>query len=184
MSANLRTAVVLVVTAVLVIGAVVMVRQPWKTDGDVTRIDTGADPSRTLKVGEPAPGFAATTITGEDFSLVELQGQPVWLIFGATWCANCRGEAPDVQAVASAYTGKVTVVAVYVGEAPETVSAYVERMKLTHPQVADSDYQLGRAYSIIGLPTHVFIDSQGQVNKIVVGGISQSAASIILDDLS
>ena len=184
MKSNLRTIVVLVVTAVLIIGVIVVVRQPWNNPSSVTSIDVSIDPNQPApEVGKPAPEFAAITIDDEIMYLHELRGKPVWLVFGATWCTNCRAEAPDVQAVSEIYDGRVTVMSIYVGESPETVAGYADRLKLTNPQVPDSMNEIASTYSALGLPTHVFIDAEGTVQKIIMGTMSKSRASQVLDSL-
>jgi CSLREA domain-containing protein len=39
-----------------------------------------------------------TTVDGTKVSLSSYRGHPVWLTFGATWCAACKAEAPDIEA--------------------------------------------------------------------------------------
>ena len=92
-------------------------------------------------VGDPAAEFTARAVDGRAITLSELRGRPVWLVFGATWCANCRAGAPDVDRVAA-------------------------------------------AYRVMGLPSHVFIDSAGVIRSIRVGPLSPRDAGAELDALS
>ncbi|MCL1838764.1 MAG: TlpA family protein disulfide reductase [Propionibacteriaceae bacterium] len=180
MNPKLRTALVLVATTILIVGGVVLVRAPWKTG--VTTIDVGVDPNQPVPaVGKTAPEFSQVDSVGEVLRLSELKGKPVWLVFGATWCTNCRAEAPDVEEVWRAYADKAVVISIYVGEDAETVAGYATRLGLTHRQVPDPLKQLSATYAVMGLPTHVFIDPQGVIGKIVVGSISPNAASQHLD---
>ncbi|MDR0488642.1 MAG: TlpA family protein disulfide reductase [Propionibacteriaceae bacterium] len=184
MKSNLRTALVLVVTTILIIGGVILVKQPWNNSAGVSDIDVVIDPDQPAPaVGSLAPDFAGVTIDDEVIRLSDLAGKPAWLIFGATWCTNCRAEAPDVEAAAQEYDGQVRVLSIYVGESVDTVSGYASRLKMTHTQIPDPVKEIASTYGVMGLPTHVFIDSHGVIQKITMGSISKKAASEVLDSL-
>jgi peroxiredoxin len=135
------------------------------------------------EVGRPAPDFTTFAVDGTDVVLSDLRGQPVWLLFGATWCSSCRAESPDVQAVQEAYGDRARIVAIHVGESISTVGDFADRLGLTYTHVADSYTDLGSAYRVMGLPTHVFVDADGVVGAIEVGTITEQAASARLDAL-
>ncbi|MCL2653467.1 MAG: TlpA family protein disulfide reductase [Propionibacteriaceae bacterium] len=182
---SIRNIVVIVVTTVVILAGLWLVKGGWHSSGS-------ADPSATTSVapgqaapavGQAAPDFTGTTVDGASLTLSKLAGQPVWLMFGATWCADCRVEGPDVEAVTEEYAGRVQVVSVYVGESSSTVQAYAQRLGLTMPAVPDSDNSIGDAYGVIGIPAHYFIDSSGVIKNIHVGAITQPAAKAQLDAL-
>ena len=134
-------------------------------------------------VGEAAPDFTATTTAGASVSLSGLRGQPVWLLFGATWCTECRVEAPDVQAVAVEFSGRVQVMSVYVGEDVATVQGYADRVGLTYPQLADPTQAIAVQYAVMGIPAHYFIDADGAIRKIAVGSLTPQVAREALNGL-
>lgn len=184
MRSKLQTVLVLVVTTILIVGGVILVRAPWKTPSGVSSIEVSVDPNQPApRVGSKAPEFAAITIDDEVIYNKELLGKPVWLVFGATWCPNCRAEAADVEEVAKTYEGRVAVLSVYSGEDPDLVTGYAQRLGLTHIQVPDPLKEMTAAYQVMGLPTHIMIDSQGTVTQIIQGPLSKSKASELLDAL-
>ncbi|MDR2348752.1 MAG: TlpA family protein disulfide reductase [Bifidobacteriaceae bacterium] len=185
----LTTVLVIALTTVLVAGAVYLLQLGGGgADGaagassDLSPVEvSGGARGPAPEVGQAAPDFTAVDTEGREVSLADLRGQPVWLVFGATWCANCRAEMPDVAAVASQVSGQAEVVAVYVGEPSSTVADYAERLGLDFPQLADSTTEMSASYRVMGVPTHVFLDADGVVTSIDVGPLNQSQA---LDRLS
>jgi len=190
MRQNLRNVVVIVVTTAVILLGLWLVKGPWRTgagdtDGQgVTAVDVNIPAGQQAPaVGQPAPDFTAVTVTGQTVTLSGLRGQPVWLVFGATWCTDCRVEAPDIQALSQTYAGRVQVVAVYVGEQTSAVQAYAQRIGLTYPQIADAANSIAAAYAIMGIPAHFFLDADGVIRKIAVGTISAASASSELNAL-
>lgn len=184
---TIHTILVLMITTVLILAGVWLVHSPGQSgsnglgDPGTTPIDAPPGSKHTAPaVGRPAPDFAATTISGEPVRLSDLRGEPVWLVFGATWCANCRAEAPDVQAVSTQLNGRANVVSIYTGESTSVVTSYADRLKLTYPQIADSSETLASTYAIMGIPAHIFIASDGTIATIAVGTLTRQAALDIL----
>lgn len=151
------------------------------SSGGVSAVELTSTEGVAPEEGQPAPDFTTFALDGSDVILSEMQGKPVWLVFGATWCANCRAETPDIQTVQEAYGDDVEIVAVYVGETISTVGDYADRLGLTYRQVADSYTDIGSAYRVLGLPTHVFVDADGVVSAIDVGTVTEQAAAERLD---
>lgn len=123
-------------------------------------------------VGEPAPGFTATTLDGAQISLDQLRGRPVWLVFMATWCTACRAEIPDVQAFHQQAGDDVEIIAVYVGESDSVVQPYVERLGLSFTQLPDPQTSLASAYGVLGVPAHYFVGPDGLLRETRVGMLS------------
>ena len=49
-----------------------------------------------LKPGTVAPDFTLPTLVGKNFSLSQLKGKVVVLDFWASWCPDCRKDAPNI----------------------------------------------------------------------------------------
>ncbi len=125
-----------------------------------------------LHVGTPAPPLAVPQLGGGTIELTRLRGHPVWIEFMATWCPSCRDEFPLMGGFAARYADSgLVVIALDVREDEGTVAAFASLTGATFPLGLDVDGAAARAWRVIGLPTHVFIDAQGIVREIVVGGI-------------
>jgi cytochrome c biogenesis protein CcmG, thiol:disulfide interchange protein DsbE len=166
------TLLVLAVTAVLVMGGAYLVDRPAAADG-VTKIDVGQGKGPAPEVGKPAQDFTARTVDGKTVTLSSFKGQPVWLTFGATWCAPCQAEAPDIQAAYAKYKGdRLEILSVSISEDPATVLDYGQRIGLTFPQIADPNTTIASAYRVGGIPSHFFIDKAGNLHSMRSGGMS------------
>lgn len=166
-------AVLGVTTGVVVAGAVLASGGDDDADA-VTEVELAAGPvGAAPRVGEPAPDFTAMTVDGEAVALSDYAGQPVWLVFNATWCSSCRAEAPDVQ---EAYAGTegVEVLAVYLSQGSEEVAEYADRVGLTYTHVADPRTEVASAYRVMGIPAHFFVDADGTVRSTAIGSLTRA----------
>ncbi|HEX5148492.1 MAG TPA: TlpA disulfide reductase family protein [Candidatus Limnocylindrales bacterium] len=162
--------VMLVVGAAIVAGA-------WLLDrsgaASYTTIELRGDTSgaRPL-VGAVPPDFSAVTVTGEPFKLADLAGRPIWLTFGASWCGDCRAEAPDLEATYERYAPVgLAVVSIWIEESDADVRDYADRVGLTFTKIADPTTALASRYRTYGLPTHFFIGPDGTIREIRLGGL-------------
>ncbi|HZK05235.1 MAG TPA: TlpA disulfide reductase family protein [Actinomycetaceae bacterium] len=173
-----RTRVVQGVGVLIALAALVVVffwlNRPGAADG-VSAVDVEDSAGTLPTVDQPAPGFTATTIDGEEISLDGFEGRPVWLIVNATWCSSCRSEIPDVQAIQASDLGdQVEILSVYIGEDAAAVSQFAERLGLTYRNVPDPDSAISAVYSVPGIPVHYFIDSDGVLRAIEIGSLGIS----------
>ena len=126
-------------------------------------------------VGRAAPNFTATTLDGREISIAGLAGRPVWLTFGATWCAPCRAEAPDLQAAYAAHSGTgLVVVSVYTAQEAAAVQEYAGLLGLTYAHVPDPQSRAGASYGVNGIPVHFFIGADGVLNQRLEGALSRA----------
>ena len=169
---RLRTLLVLPVTAIVVAIVAVLVNQPAGGNG-LTSITLTGDTSGAAPVaGAVPPDFTATTVDGTTVSLSSLRGQPVWLTFGASWCSDCRSEAPDLQATYAKFKDRgLVVLGVFIDEDAAAVSDYAGRVGFTFPMVADPSTRIASRYHTLGIPTHFFIGRDGVIREVRLGGL-------------
>jgi len=180
------TLLVLAVTAAIVIGLAYLIERPTATAAGLQAIAlSGPTEGAPPKIGSPAQDFTATTVDGKKVSLSGFKGHPVWLTFGATWCAACVAEAPDVQAASEKFKPKGAIVlAIFIREDAATVKDYADRVGLTYPKVADPDTRIASAYRVYGIPAHFFIDKSGILRSIKTGGLSPEQMAAALTEIS
>jgi cytochrome c biogenesis protein CcmG, thiol:disulfide interchange protein DsbE len=180
------TLLVLGVTALIVIVGAYMIDRPASAASGLQAISlSGPTDGPPPKIGSPAQDFTATTVDGTKVSLSSYKGHPVWLTFGATWCAACKAEAPDIQAAYEKFKPKgVVVLAIFIREDAATVKDYADRIGLTFPKVADPDTRIASAYRVYGIPAHFFIDRTGVLRQVKTGGQSPEQMAAALTQIS
>lgn len=184
-SGRLRTLLILAVTAAIVIAVAYYVDRPKKAVAGVTAVSLSGPRGAAPVIGKPAQDFTATTVTGEKISLSQYRGHPVWLTFGATWCAACRAEIPDIEAAYERAKGNgLVVIAVFISENPQTVQGYGQRVGLTFPLVPDPDTTIASAYRVLGIPVHFFIDRDGVLRVSNTGTMSPSRMDAAIGEIT
>jgi cytochrome c biogenesis protein CcmG/thiol:disulfide interchange protein DsbE len=170
---RLGTLLVLAVTAAIVMAGAYLVNRPAAAEAGVTPVAlTGAGSGAPPKIGSPAQDFTGTTVDGKKVSLSSYKGKVVWLSFGASWCAACVAEAPDVEAAFLKHKPGAVVLAINISEDSATVRDYAGRAGLTFPTIADPDTRIASAYRVNGIPAHYFIDRSGVLRSMKTGGLS------------
>ena len=115
--------------------------------------------------------FSAHTVDGAAFDGASLAGKPVVLWFWAPWCTICRGEAPDVAAIAKQFGGRVQFVGVAgLGPVPD-MQQFVSQTKTGgFIQLADVDGSIWNHFGIAAQPAFVFIRADGS-DQSFLGGL-------------
>jgi cytochrome c biogenesis protein CcmG/thiol:disulfide interchange protein DsbE len=168
---RLRTILVLVIVAVLVVFAAWFVDQP---SGDSGTTRAGEAPAGTPpRAGDSPPDFSATAIDGAAVSMAALKGQPTWLTFGASWCPDCRAEATDLQAMYAKYKPQgLALLGVFIDEDQAAVKDYATRVGFTFPLVADPQGTIADAYRTYGIPIHFFVGRDGTIQDVRIGRLT------------
>jgi peroxiredoxin len=162
--------------------------RPGTVDPRATAYIISSPPPIGLKVGATAPEFAVQNADGTTYQLTDLDGKPirladlrgkaVWVNFWTTWCPPCQSEVPILRTVSERYQDRgLVLVAISVQEtAPDDVAAYAARYQLPYTIGFDGSGAIFRAYKGYGLPTQVFIDSNGVIASIVGAPLDEAGA--------
>lgn len=136
-------------------------------------------------IGHPAPDFALPTLDGETIRLSDFKGKPVLINFWATWCGPCRSEFPDFQKAWVDNADKLVIIGINntITDQKDQVPGFVQEFGVTFPIVLDESGDTSKAYNILGLPTSIFIDRNGNVNEIFTGPINKAYIEAKLSEL-
>ena len=148
-----------------------------------------AGPGRLIAGGgETAETPGAEGILPADFTLPDLDGQPVTLsrflgktpvllVFWATWCPECKAAIPEINALTTGpLAGKLQILGIDFRESREKVARAVTSRGIRYPVLLDKQGQAARAYGVVGVPTYILIGREGKVlyrEHVLPGDISR-----------
>ena len=116
----------------------------------------------------PAPRVAFARLGGgAPFSIAAARGHVLFLDFFATWCTPCRAELPLVQAWERAHP-QALVVPVDVGESRAAVLPFAAAHGMQRV-VLDPEQRSRGYFQILGFPTMVVVDPQGNIRATWTG---------------
>lgn len=127
-----------------------------------------------------APGFASAIQLGEKlhpFKQKDLNGnvidmstiigkKPVMLVFWASWCPNCKSEAPKINQLVEKYKKQgMEFIGVNIGinDSIKRARSFVKKTDMTYPTVFDANNTITQKYMVHGVPTILVADSNGRV---------------------
>ena len=110
-----------------------------------------------------------TTIFLDDF-----KGKLVVINFWATWCAPCREEMPSLDILQSNKNFQdLIVLPINVGkENKEKAKKFFNDLQIKNLKLYyDDSVKLANTFSLIGLPTTIFIDKDGDEFARIIGSV-------------
>ena len=137
-----------------------------------------SDGSTSGKIPAPqqgfiAPDFELKTPKGETVKLSDLRGQAVLVNLWATWCPPCRAEMETIEKIYQEYQDQgfiVLAVNMTYQDAPLEVVPFVDQHGLTFPILLDETGAMAKAYQLKSLPSSYFINRDGVIREVVIGG--------------
>jgi peroxiredoxin len=141
-----------------------------------------------IKEGQSAPDFELKTQDGKTIKLSDYRGQKVLLNFWASWCPPCKLEIPDLNEFYSEHKmEKITVLSVnmtYSEKNKQTVQAFQDMYKIRYPVLLDQAGSIEKLYKIITIPTSYFIDSNGIIQKRIIGPLQKETIVNLMETIN
>jgi len=126
--------------------------------------------AQALTVGQKAPDFTLKSMVGKNLNLVEQRGNILLINFWASWCAPCRKEMPELQALQEKYQDLgFSVWGINVEQENQAGRKFLADLKLTFPIFFDAKNTLSATYQVAAMPTSVIVDRNGIVRFIFRG---------------
>lgn len=125
------------------------------------------------QAGFLAPDFELQTPDGETIRLTDLRGQAVLINLWATWCPPCRAEMKTLETVYNDYKEEgfiILAVNMTSQDDPQAVIPFAQEQGLTYPILLDETGEVARAYQMKSLPSSFFINRDGTINEVIIGG--------------
>lgn len=141
-----------------------------------------------FKIGEPAPNFTLTALTGETVSLQSQKGKVIVLgLFHI--CEPCLEQGTNLQKVNEAMQGKnVAVIGVNSsGNSKKDVTEFLSAfpVKVTYPYLLDPKKETDKLYG--GgkfIPNVYVIDQNGIIRWQRVGNMDLAGADVIIEEVN
>ena len=160
--------VTLSLLALLLMGATAVKAQPAQPDFD----DKYA--TELVKAGTAAPDFKMKTPDGKNFQFAKFaKGKTVVLDFWASWCPDCRKDAPEVVRMYEAYRPYgIEFIGVSMDTDVEAWKKAIEKYGITYPQVSElkkfKETDIAKAYGVKWIPSMVVVGPDGEVKLSTV----------------
>ena len=154
--------------AVLMMGAAAAMAQPAQQDMDA-KYATGL-----VKAGTAAPDFKMKTPEGKTIQLSKFaKGKTVVLDFWASWCPDCRKDAPEVVRMYESYRQYgVEFIGVSMDTDVEAWKKAIGKFGIRYPQVSElkkfKETDIAKAYGVNWIPSMVVVGPDGQVKLSTV----------------
>ncbi len=131
-----------------------------------------ATPPIAAHKGFLAPDFTLESTGGETITLSQLRGKPLIVNFWASWCPPCRAEMPAMQRFYEQGGSEFILLGINASTQDSLPKVYqlIDEMQLTFPILLDTQGAAVRAYQVFSLPTTFFIDREGVIREVVIGG--------------
>ena len=111
----------------------------------------------------PAMDFKLENLDGDMVALSDYYGKPVMVNFLEVWCPPCRAELPLIQTSAELYRDEFVVLAINTGEEEKNVYNFIQDFMGNIIFLLDTSKKKVKEYDVRGLPTSVFINSEGSI---------------------
>ena len=160
--------VTLSLLALLLMGATAVKAQPAQPDFD----DKYA--TELVKAGTAAPDFKMKTPDGKNFQFSKFaKGKTVVLDFWASWCPDCRKDAPEVVRMYEAYRPYgIEFIGISMDTDVEAWKKAIEKYGITYPQVSElkkfKETDIAKAYGVKWIPSMVVVGPDGEVKLSTV----------------
>lgn len=140
-----------------------------------------------LEVGNLAPDFELKNVEGNSIKLSSLKGKKVILNFWATWCPPCRQEMPDMAKFYVDQKDKgIEILAVDLTnteKSREDVTNFMRANSITFPVVLDENGKVSQLYNVASIPASFIIDSQGVIQRKLVGPMTYNSMKSMLGSI-
>lgn len=120
-----------------------------------------------------APDFTLEAANGQVYTLSELRGNPVIINLWTSWCPPCRAEMPALERAFQEYRSDgLVVLGLNATNQDSRVAAlnFATENELSFPILLDTSGQVSAIYQLRSLPTSFFVDREGIIQEVVVGG--------------
>lgn len=139
-----------------------------------------------VKVGSVAPDFTLKTPEGGTFQLSSLKGKTVVIDFWASWCPDCRKDAPELVRLYDEYHPKgIEFVGVSMDTDVEAWQKAIRQYGIRYPQASElrkfKETDIAKAYGVKWIPSLVVVGADG---KVLLSTVLSEKVRLLLQQLT
>ena len=166
-STRRRSITIFIVVSLINAGLLILLWSQLLTPAHQASTSTTDIPSSNALVGQVAPSFTLSVLSGASASslgLAAYKGQPVMLNFWASWCGPCQDEAPFLQSQwQQAHAHGVVFLGVDYQDSKAEGLGFVQKYSISYPNVVDANGMTAINYGVTGTPETFFINRKGVI---------------------
>jgi thiol-disulfide isomerase/thioredoxin len=136
---------------------------------------------------KPAPDISGQLLDGGQFAMDSVRGQVLVVNFWASWCAPCRAEATDLEAVYQATrTHGVTFLGINVRDDRDRAKAF-HAGRTSYPSIFDPAGRLALSFKDVPpntIPATLVVDRNGKLAVVIRTAITKSTLQPIVDRIA
>jgi thiol-disulfide isomerase/thioredoxin len=117
---------------------------------------------------------------GATISLADIEG-PAVINLWATWCAPCRREIPDFEAVHQERGDEARFVGINIGEDSDRAAEFIAEVGATYDQFVDPDGYVVTELRTSTMPVTIVIDAKGEIVERHLGPLDQDGLNQAID---
>ena len=131
--------------------------------------------------GDRLPGVEIAPLTGGDtIELSDIEG-PAVVNLWATWCAPCRAEIPDFEAVHQDRGDEVRFVGINIGEDGDRAASFLDEVGATYDQFLDSEGFVVTELRTTAMPVTLVLDGNDLVTTRHLGPLDADDLNEAID---
>jgi len=128
---------------------------------------------RAPQVGFQPPSISLLSLEGSEWNMEDASGRPLVINFWASWCPPCKAEMPAFERASEEYQDTDLIIAAINAtnqDSIQNVNSFLQREDINLLILLDRAGVTSKAYNIHSLPTTYFINRDGRISKILIGG--------------
>jgi cytochrome c-type biogenesis protein len=113
-------------------------------------------------------------LDGQPVTLASLRGKVVVLNVWATWCAPCRDEIPQLEALHEQYASQgVAMIGISIDAAGmgAEVNDFRQEHQMQYPVWLDPDHEFSLKFLTMGVPETFVVDRRGNIRGRIIGAL-------------
>ena len=145
----------------------------WMGVSAVPDLSTTGGRIPSPREGFLAPDFSLDLLGGGSKTLSDQRGKVVVINFWASWCPPCRAEMPALQEVYDSNRDRpleIFAVNTTYQDSESAATAFIQEFGLSFPVLFERTGDVGRQYLVRAMPSTFFVDHEGVIQKVIIGG--------------